>query len=266
MINIKKQKKQKKKKDNHHGKHAHGEPEQKEHGKHEVADPENPEGGTKDTTVSGCCGKTHETDEEDHLIENKQGLLPCGMKTGDMLWLNDMVTLLQCFYLGLFVTLISSLAVNDFGPLKGALYMLLILGEQCVVMLLTGPCLVKDIVLIQSMLHAKGEIVEEVLDEVIELEKIRDQISKAIQKEFKDSYNRELELRNCYRELDSDGSGTLGSKELKAMLATKLKTKVHGRQCDLIIQEMDEDLSGEVDFQEFMKYLNLDPQELSEKE
>lgn len=244
---------------------GHGDHDHKEHGEHEEAHEENHghHGGGK--AVAGCCGKTHETDEEDVLIKNKQGLLPCGMKTHDMLWLNDMVTLLQCFYLGLFVTLISSLAITDFGGLGGVLYMLAILVEQFVVMLGTGPCLVKDIVLIQSMLHAKGEIVEEVLDEVIELEKIRDQISKAIQKEFKDSYNRELELRNCYRELDSDGSGTLGSKELKAMLATKLKTKVHGRQCDLIIQEMDEDLSGEVDFQEFMKYLNLDPQTLQQE-
>jgi len=206
-----------------------------------------------------CWGKEHLKDQEDHLIANGEGLFPCKclkLKTSHMLWANDMVTLLQCFYLGLFVTLIASLAVKDFEStaLKVS-YILLILSEQLLVMLWTGPSLVKDVVLIQSMLHAKEAIVEEVLDEVKELEEIRDKISAAIQEEFKDSYNRALELRNCYRELDADGSGTLGSKELKSMLADKVKIKFHGRQCDLIIQEMDKDLSGEVDFREFYEYV-----------
>lgn len=227
-----------------HGGHGHGHG----HGKHEIIDPS---GKTK----TNCCGKLSMMDAEDILISQKKGLLPCKLKMSHMMWMNDMVVLLQCFYLGLFVTLLWNIAVNDFGALKGALYILAILCEQFLVMLWTGPSLVKDVVLIQSMLYPNDDIKEEVKDEVEELLEIRKTIIAAIEEEFQDSCNRELELRKSYRELDSDGSGTLGSKELKAMLAKKLKTKLHGRQCDLIIEEMDKDLSGEVDFAEFMEFL-----------
>jgi len=206
----------------------------------------------------GCFGRSFVKDEEDVMIENGKGLLPCKMKTSHMLWMNDMVTLLQCFYLGLFVTLISSLAIKDLGPLYGCLFIFAIFAEQSLVMLWTGPSLVKDVVLIQSMLHANHEIVEEVLDEVLELKKIRQHLIAGINAQFKDTKNKKEALRKCYDSLDKDGGGTLGSKELKALFITSLKTKVHGRQCDLIIQEMDQDLSGEVDFEEFLEYLQFD--------
>merc|ERR1712130_261974 len=63
-----------------------------------------------------------------HEISNEpDDLFPCGLKTRNVLWLNDMVTLLQCFFLGLFCTLIINEAVTDFGTTFGSIYILAVI-------------------------------------------------------------------------------------------------------------------------------------------
>merc|ERR1719266_3008973 len=65
------------------------------------------------------------------------------------------------------------------------------------------------------------------------------------------------QLKDTFAAIDEDNSNLLGSKELKELFK-RLNFNLHKRQCDLIIEEMDKDLSGEVSFEEFTAYLNVD--------
>jgi len=195
-----------------------------------------------------------------HEISNEpDDLFPCGLKTRNVLWLNDMVTLLQCFFLGLFCTLIINEAITDFGTTFGSIYILAVIIEQGIVMLWSSPCTVKDVVLIQSTLELQKEIYEEVIDETAELLHLRRMIKRRIEKHWpsKGGTGRLTQLKATFDTIDEDGSNLLGSAELKELFK-RLHFNLHKRQCDLIIEEMDQDLSGEVNFSEFVSYLSVD--------
>merc|ERR1711997_619049 len=102
---------------------------------------------------------------ETPTLDEPDDLFPCGLKTRNVLWLNDMITLLQCFFLGLFCTLIINEALTDFGTELGTVYILAVVFEQGVVMLWSSPSTVKDVVLIQSTLNKEDDIYDEVIDE-----------------------------------------------------------------------------------------------------
>merc|ERR1719445_1687448 len=200
----------------------------------------------------------------------EEALFPCKLKTTNVLWLNDMITLLQCFFLGLFCTLIINEALNDLGTQLGTLYILAVVLEQGVVMLWFSPSTVKDVVLMQSTLHKENDIYDEVIDETQELLHLRKMIKRKIiekwpqSEETKSSKSIDEYLTEIFSEIDTDGSGLLASKELKELFK-KLNFNLHKRQCDLIIEEMDQDLSGEVDFSEFLEYMNVHDMEGQEK-
>lgn len=203
----------------------------------------------KDSLIKS--GSFDEASKEDDLF-------PLGLKTTSVLWLNDMITLLQCFFLGLFCTLIINEAISDFGTAMGCLYIFAVLIEQGVVMLWSSPSTVKDVVLIQSTLNLQKEIYDEVIDETVELLHLRRMIKKKIGEQWPSKgAQQEEELRKIFNDIDLDGSSLLGSKELKELFK-KLNFNLHKRQCDLIIEEMDKDLSGEVSFDEFTAYLDID--------
>merc|ERR1719445_1773900 len=197
--------------------------------------------------------------EKNEKNEEESKIFMCGMTTSNVLWINDMITLLQCFFLGLFCTLIIKEALDDFGPGFGFLYILAVLLEQGVVMLWSSPCTVKNVVLIQSTLDVEREIYDEVIDETAELLNLRIMIKERISKNWPKANAAECNkhLQSYFQEIDTDGSGKLGGKELKQLFA-KLDFNLHGRQCELIIDEMDNDLSGEVDFEEFEAYLAVE--------
>ena len=64
---------------------------------------------------------------------------------------------------------------------------------------------------------------------------------------------KERGLRELFDEIDTDGGGTLDRGEIKA-LADKLGVAMSKRELDLAMKEMDEDGSGEVDFEEFAEW------------
>merc|ERR1719150_2476162 len=196
------------------------------------------------------------------IVNKEENLFPLNLSTKNVLWMNDMITLLQCFFLGLFCTLIINEALTDFGKSLGTVYILAVVFEQGVVMLWSSPSTVKDVVLIQSTLNKEDDIYAEVIDETQELLHLRKMIKKKINEkwpqseESKPSKSIEQHLTEIFSDIDTDGSGLLASKELKELFK-KLNFNLHKRQCDLIIEEMDQDLSGEVDFSEFLDYMNI---------
>jgi len=197
--------------------------------------------------------------ETSSTIVEPEDLFPCGLKTRNVLWLNDMITLLQCFFLGLFCTLIINEAITDFGPSFGSIYIFAVIVEQGIVMLWSSPCTVKDVVLIQSTLELQHEIYEEVVDETAELLHLRRMIKRRIESQWPShgGTGRMSQLKDTFAAIDEDNSNLLGSKELKELFK-RLNFNLHKRQCDLIIEEMDKDLSGEVSFEEFASYLSVD--------
>ena len=64
---------------------------------------------------------------------------------------------------------------------------------------------------------------------------------------------KERGLRELFDEIDTDGGGTLDRGEIKA-LADKLGVAMSKRELDLAMKGVDEDGSGEVDFEEFAEW------------
>ena len=61
------------------------------------------------------------------------------------------------------------------------------------------------------------------------------------------------QMQELFDEIDTDGGGTLDVREIKA-LADKLGVAMTKRELDKAMLEMDEDCSGEVDFEEFAEW------------
>lgn len=63
-----------------------------------------------------------------------------------------------------------------------------------------------------------------------------------------------IELKECFNIFDSDKSGTISAKELKKVLEA-LNIKVKDEEVNLLLQSMDKDGSGQIDFEEFAEVM-----------
>jgi calmodulin len=58
------------------------------------------------------------------------------------------------------------------------------------------------------------------------------------------------ELMDAFKVFDADGSGTISRKELKKLMK-QLGQKLSDQELDAMMEEVDTDKSGEIDFEEF---------------
>mmetsp|Transcript_28938 Transcript_28938/g.67308 ORF Transcript_28938/g.67308 Transcript_28938/m.67308 type:complete len:2187 (+) Transcript_28938:98-6658(+) len=80
----------------------------------------------------------------------------------------------------------------------------------------------------------------------------------------RDGHGEWLRMQSWFRQLDDDGSGSLGPEELKAALEG-LGMKAHKRAMRELMETLDKDGDGEVDLSEFMEHLPSDVKQAIEE-
>uniref|UniRef100_A0A673GEA9 Calcium-binding protein 5-like n=1 Tax=Sinocyclocheilus rhinocerous TaxID=307959 RepID=A0A673GEA9_9TELE len=64
------------------------------------------------------------------------------------------------------------------------------------------------------------------------------------------------ELRDAFKEFDMDGDGSITTEELRSAMSKLLGEHMNHREIDAVVQEVDNNGDGTVDFEEFVKMLS----------
>ena len=102
-------------------------------------------------------------------------------------------------------------------------------------------------------LREKEEFVEKT-SRIVKTGEVTDALVQRVEKEQREA------IKDLFFETDDDGSGLLDRSEVK-QLAIMLGQKLNSKELDMAMAEMDEDGSGEVDFDEFFAWWVSDKEE-----
>lgn len=198
--------------------------------------------------------------------EDTSAHICCGMTVRQIMYLNDLVTLFQCFYLGLFFTLEMS-AVFPLLPTWGAvLYLIVVAIEQGLLMFWTSPTTVRLAALLECTTKKDNLFIQN-LDYKQELYVLRISLLSCLEKSYPDKTISEaiIELfQIIYGQIESKKlfGGSVEPKLVKVVkleslrsLYQKFDLEITSRQAKLMLSAMDTNVDNVSTIQEFILFL-----------